>query len=73
MKLFRVKFADNEFKDRVLVNEPQFVPGFVVMTENDRTKVAFPVAYLSKGFSWTYIDKNNPNYDILKLKVSKEK
>ena len=75
MKIYKVHFNKSGVQDLVTTQPPEFVPGYVVFTLNDRKVVAVPQSdsNLLEGFSWSYIDKRNPNYHILKAKVSKDK
>lgn len=67
MKLFKIKF-DSGKNDVITILPPQFVPGYVIFTLNERTSIAVPQSNVG-AFNYTYIDKDNPNYSILKAKV----
>jgi hypothetical protein len=65
MKIYQVKINGKSY---TTTQPPMFVPGFVVLTLNERKSITFLSSEITT-LEWRYIAKGDPNYAILKAKL----
>ena len=65
MKIYQVKINGKSY---TTTQPPMFVPGFVVLTLNERKSTSFLSSEII-SLEWRYIAKGDPNYFILKAKI----